>query len=143
MATAAHERSQRGASHGITALSCAPHAVLTHLGDKWTILVVLLLAQSPGNRLRFSEIKYGVEGISQRMLTLTLRMLERNGLVLRHYFAEVPPRVEYELSAMGKSMLHPLEIFASWIGEYWPTMEQARKQYDESLDAPSAPRQQR
>ena len=134
MPTVVHERSQRGASHGIRALSCAPHAVLTHLGDKWTILVVLLLAQAPGNRLRFSEIKYGVDGISQRMLTLTLRMLERNGLVLRHYFAEVPPRVEYELSALGKSMLHPLEVFASWIGENWQAMEQARKQYDTTSD---------
>ena len=135
MAIAARDRSRQGASHGLRTLSCAPHAVLTHLGDKSTILVVLLLAQAPGNRLRLSEIKRGVEGISQRMLTLTLRMLERNGLVLRHYFAEVPPRVEYELSGMGKSMLHPLEIFASWIGENWPTMEQARKQYDGTLDA--------
>jgi DNA-binding HxlR family transcriptional regulator len=134
MAIAAHERSQRGVSHGIGALSCAPHAVLTHLGDKWTVLVVLLLAQAPEKRLRFSEIKYGVEGISQRMLTLTLRMLERNGLVLRHYFAEVPPRVEYELSSLGKSLLHPLEVFASWIGENWQTMEQARKQYDGTSD---------
>lgn len=111
--------------------ACAPHDVLTHLGDKWTILVVSMLAKAPANRARFSEIKRGVEGISQRMLTRTLRMLERNGLVSRHYFAEVPPRVEYELSDMGKSMLHPLEAFTSWITEYWPAMERARTNFDD------------
>lgn len=129
MSTIVTERPE-GDSRGIRALSCAPHDMLTHLGDKWTILVILLLAQTPGNRLRFSEIKRGVAGISQRMLTLTLRMLERNGLVVRHYFAEVPPRVEYELSLMGKGMLPPLEFFAQWIGENWPAMEVARREYD-------------
>lgn len=113
---------------------CAPNDVLTHLGDKWTILVVSMLAKAPANRARFSEIKHGVQGISQRMLTRTLRMLERNGLVSRHYFAEVPPRVEYELSGMGKSMLHPLEAFTSWITEHWPAMEQARKDFDEAAN---------
>ncbi|MEK6289816.1 MAG: helix-turn-helix domain-containing protein [Paraburkholderia tropica] len=111
-------------------VSCAPHDVLTHLGDKWTILVLSMLAQAPENRARFSEIKYGVLGISQRMLTLTLRILERNGLVSRHYFPEVPPRVEYQLTSMGKSMLHPIEIFTGWIKENWPAMEQARRDYD-------------
>ncbi|WBO21529.1 winged helix-turn-helix transcriptional regulator [Sphingomonas abietis] len=115
---------------GIGTLSCAPHDTLTHLGDKWTILVLLLLAQSPGNRLRFSALKRGVTGISQRMLTLTLRMLERNGLVVRHYFAEVPPRVEYELSDLGQGMLPPLHFFAKWIGENWHAMEAARTAYD-------------
>lgn len=104
--------------------------MLAHLGDKWTILVVLLLGQAPGSRLRFSEIKRGADGISQRMLTLTLRMLERNGLVLRHYHSEVPPRVEYELSAMGKSMLHPLAVFAGWFEDNRQAMEQARRRYD-------------
>ena len=91
--------------------------------------VVLLMAMAPANRLRFSEIKYGVKGISQRMLTVTLRELERNGLVLRHFYPEVPPRVEYELSAIGKSMLPPLEVFTNWIGENWPSIEQARKKF--------------
>jgi DNA-binding HxlR family transcriptional regulator len=66
---------------GVQLLSCAPHVVLTHVGD----LVVLLLAHAPENRLRFSEIKRGVQSISHRMLTLALPMLERNGLILRHY----------------------------------------------------------
>ncbi len=113
-------------------LSCAPHEVLTHLGDKWTILVISMLAGVPGHRARFSEIKYGVQGISQRMLTLTLRMLQRNGLVSRHYFPEVPPRVEYALTDMGESMLHPLEVFTGWITENWPSMERAREDFDRS-----------
>jgi DNA-binding HxlR family transcriptional regulator len=130
MQSAARKKPNQRTPPDVQRLSCAPHAVLTHLGDKWTILVVLLLAQAPENRLRFSEIKRGVQGISQRMLTLTLRMLERNGLILRHYYSEVPPRVEYELSAMGKSMLHPLEVFTGWIGANWQAMEQARERYD-------------
>lgn len=130
MQSAAQKKSHQRTPRDVQLLSWAPHVVLTHLGDKWTILVVLLLAQAPENRLRFSEIKRGVQGISQRMLTLTLRMLERNGLILRHYYSEVPPRVEYELSAMGKSMLHPLEVFTGWIGENWQAMEQARERYD-------------
>lgn len=118
---------------GLQVMPCAPHDVLSRLGDKWTMLVVLLLALAPDNRLRFSQIKYGVQGISQRMLTLTLRDLERNGLVLRHYFPEVPPRVEYELSPMGKSMLRPLEMYADWIRQNWPAIEAARRQFDATV----------
>jgi DNA-binding HxlR family transcriptional regulator len=109
---------------------CAPHDLLARLGDKWTILTMGLLSLAPGNRLRFSEIKAGVEGISQRMLTLTLRSLERDGLVLRHVFAEVPPRVEYELTDMGRSMLPSLEGFTGWMHANWPEIEKARKTYD-------------
>ena len=89
-----------------------------------------VLSLAPGNRLRFSEIKHGIQGISQRMLTLTLRNLERDGLLLRHYFPEVPPRVEYEPSAMGQSMLPALETFTGWIRSNWPAIEQARRDFD-------------
>lgn len=109
---------------------CTPHDVLARLGDKWTILVVSLLSLAPENQLRFSEIKSGVKGISQRMLTLTLRNLERDGLLVRHYFPEVPPRVEYELSTMGKSMLPALEPFTNWIRSNWSAIEQARQDFD-------------
>ncbi len=123
---------------------CATHEVLARLGDKWTILVLSLMAIAPGNRRRFSEIKYGVEGISQRMLTLTLRQAERNGLVIRHYFPEVPPRVEYELSDLGKSMKEPLEVFSGWIRSSWPAIEQARKAFDQRAkrDAPRPAKRQ-
>ncbi|MDR6983443.1 DNA-binding HxlR family transcriptional regulator [Rheinheimera pacifica] len=109
---------------------CAPHSVLTRLGDKWTILVMSHLAIAPGFRLRFSELKRGIEGITQRMLTLTVRNLERDGLVVRHYYPEVPPRVEYELSTMGASMLPALEGFTSWISNNWQQIEENRRNFD-------------
>ena len=117
-------------AEGVQLSACAPHDLLSHLGNKWTILVLSLLAVAPDNKLRFSAIKYGVTGISQRMLTLTLRYLERDGLIVRHYYAEVPPRVEYELSVLGKSMQEPLKVFAGWIREKWPMIEEARKRFD-------------
>lgn len=119
-------------ARGLRLSACAPHDLLTSLGDKWTILVLSLLSVAPTHRLRFSDIKYGVQGISQRMLTLTLRRLERDGLVLRHYHPEVPPRVEYELSEVGEGMQEPLKVFAGWIRENWPVIEQARADFDES-----------
>lgn len=88
------------------------------------------LAVANGHRLRFSELKNGIEGITQRMLTLTLRNLERDGLLTRHYFPEVPPRVEYQLTEMGASMLPALEGFTSWIRENWPRMEESRRAFD-------------
>ncbi|TDK32182.1 transcriptional regulator [Rhizobium deserti] len=110
---------------------CAPNSVLTRLGDKWTILVMSHLALADGHRLRFSELKQGIEGITQRMLTLTLRNLERDGLLIREYFPEVPPRVEYQLTDMGASMLPALEGFTSWIRNNWPSIEECRKTYDQ------------
>lgn len=121
---------KRDAWKGPKLQPCAPHSVLERLGDKWTILVLSLLGFAPDNRLRFSELKNGIEGISQRMLTLTLRMLERDGLVVRHYFPVVPPRVEYELTGMGRTMLPALEGFTGWIRANWPDIEAARKEYD-------------
>lgn len=95
------------------------------------ILVLSHLAVADGHRLRFSALKSGIEGITQRMLTLTLRNLERDGLLARHYFPEVPPRVEYELTAMGASMLPALEGFTSWIRDNWPSIETCRRVYHE------------
>jgi DNA-binding HxlR family transcriptional regulator len=89
------------------------------------------LAVATGHRLRFSVLKNGIEGITQRMLTLTLRNLERDGLLVRHYFPEVPPRVEYELTEMGASMLPALEGFTSWIRDNWPAIETSRQSYDD------------
>jgi len=125
-----HGRPYAVTARGPVLTPCAPHDVLARLGDKWTILVMSLLSLAPENRLRFSEIKHGIKGISQRMLTLTLRHLERDGLLVRHYFAEVHPRVEYELSTMGKSMLPGLEAFTGWIRANWPAIEKARLDFD-------------
>jgi DNA-binding HxlR family transcriptional regulator len=131
-----HGRPYAITARGPELTPCAPHDILARLGDKWTILIVSRLALAPDNRLRFSEIKNGVSGISQRMLTLNLRHLERDGLLVRHYFAEVPPRVEYELSATGKSLLPALEVFTAWIGSNWPIIELARRNFDAAKPTP-------
>jgi DNA-binding HxlR family transcriptional regulator len=104
--------------------------VLARLGDKWTILVVSMLALSPGVPMRFGAIQRGIPDISQRMLTLTLRNLERDGLVVRYYHPEVPPRVEYELTARGESMLKPLAAFTGWIRDNWQDIEASRQTFD-------------
>lgn len=112
---------------------CAPGSVLARLGDKWTILVISMLALSPDAPLRFGSLMRGIPDISQRMLTLTLRNLERDGLVARNYYPEVPPRVEYELTARGKSMLEPLGAFTAWIRDTWQEIEASRVAFDEAV----------
>ena len=108
---------------------CAPHAVLARMGDKWTIMVVSLLSLAHENRLRFSQLQRGVQGVSQRMLTLTLRSLEKDGLVTRRVYAEVPPRVEYALTELGLSLLPALEGFTRWIKANWQSIEASRLAY--------------
>jgi len=90
---------------------CPSRRVLDRIGDKWTVLVVGTLAGGPR---RFSEICREVAGISQKMLTQTLRGLERDGLVTRTIFAEVPPRVEYELTPAGETLRGPLKALETW-----------------------------
>ena len=130
MSKTIHGRLYREGVKGPVLTPCAPHSVLARMGDKWTILVMSILAISPETSLRFSAIKNGIPKISQRMLTLTLRNLERDGLVKRHYYPEVPPRVEYELTPIGKTMLPALEGFTSWIRENWQAIERSRQQFD-------------
>lgn len=107
--------------------------MLTRLGDKWSILTIHTLAQAPGQRLRFSALLKGIQGISQRMLTTTLRNLERDGAVRRHYFPEVPPRVEYELTALGKSLLGPVQALMVWVEANWGEISAARATFDAAL----------
>ncbi len=103
---------------------------LAKVGDKWTILLVVTLARGP-KRARFSELQKMVDGISQRMLTTTLRQLERDGLVTREVFPEVPPRVEYELTDLGLSLLEPMQHLVQWIGGNWDSIKQARDRFDQ------------
>jgi DNA-binding HxlR family transcriptional regulator len=91
--------------------------VLNRVGDKWSVLVVGLLGD--GSK-RFSALRRSIEGISQRMLTLTLRGLERDGLVTRTIFPTIPPRVDYELTAMGRTLLKPINALAEWSDERAP-----------------------
>ncbi|PZQ90416.1 MAG: transcriptional regulator [Leifsonia xyli] len=101
--------------------------VLTRVGDKWSLLVVATLR---GGRLRFTELRTHIPGISQRMLTLTLRQLERDGLLVRTVHAEVPPRVEYELTPMGASLVDASIALLSWAMEHQSAIERSRAAYD-------------
>jgi DNA-binding HxlR family transcriptional regulator len=101
--------------------------VLSRIGDKWSVLIVMLLAEGPR---RFTELKKMVGGISQRMLTLTLRGLERDGLVTRTVFPTIPPRVDYELTALGRSLLTPVRALGSWAFEHQCEVAEAREAFD-------------
>ena len=92
-------------------------SVLARVGDKWSVFVIMLLGDGPR---RFNEIKRMVGGISQRMLTLTLRGLERDGLVTRTVFPTIPPRVDYELTDLGRGLWQPVEALGKWAREHQP-----------------------
>lgn len=103
---------------------CPVTDVLRRVGDKWTVLVVVLLGQRPH---RFNELHRGIEAISQRMLTRTLRGLEEDGLVHREVFATNPPSVEYSLTRLGSSLLEPLSALAEWAIENQPVIAESRR----------------
>ena len=107
----------------------AVRELLTKIGDKWTIFIILSL-DLLGGRARFSELERAVPGISQRMLSLTLKNLERDGLVIRELFPEVPPRVEYEITEMGKSLLRPTQGLVDWAKAKWEKVREAQVRYD-------------
>jgi len=108
--------------------SClAAREVLNLVGDKWSVLVVSFLGEG---KKRFSELKRTIEGISQRMLTLTLRGLERDGLVTRTVFPTIPPRVYYELTQLGKTLLEPVLALAAWADNHRYEMQEARDRFD-------------
>lgn len=107
----------------------AIRSLLDRIGDKWALLIIATLHDGP---FRFTELRQRIPGISQRMLTLTLRNLERDGLVTRSAFAEVPPRVEYGLTDLAESLIPHAVALADWAGEHVPTIEEHRKAYDES-----------
>lgn len=102
---------------------CPVTDVLRRVGDKWTVLVVVLLGQRPH---RFNELHRGIEAISQRMLTRTLRGLEQDGLVHREVFPTNPPSVEYRLTPLGTSLLEPLSALAEWAITHQPTIAASR-----------------
>ncbi|WP_431034885.1 winged helix-turn-helix transcriptional regulator [Streptomyces sp. P6-2-1] len=108
---------------------CGIRDVLDRLGDRWSVLVVVELAN--GTR-RFRELQRAVEGISQRMLTLTVRRLERDGLVLRTVHPTVPPQVDYRLSATGAGLSHLVKAVADWSLAHRPVIAEARAAYDEA-----------
>ena len=101
--------------------------VLARVGEKWSVLIIIMLADRPR---RFSDLKRAIGGISQRMLTLCLRGLERDGLVKRTVFPVVPPRVEYELTALGQSLREPVTQLANWAKSHLIELDAARAEFD-------------
>jgi len=102
--------------------------VLNRIGDKWSVMVVGMLGRQ--GTLRFNELKRLINGVSQRMLTLTLRNLERDGLVTRTIYPEVPPRVEYALTELGKTLQQPISALWDWSSENHGSIMDARAIYD-------------
>jgi DNA-binding HxlR family transcriptional regulator len=102
-------------------------SVLARVGDKWSVFVIMMLGNGPR---RFNEIKRMVGGISQRMLTLTLRGLERDGLVTRTVFPTIPPRVDYELTDLGRGLSTPVQALGAWAHAHQPEIESARAKFD-------------
>jgi DNA-binding HxlR family transcriptional regulator len=101
--------------------------VLARIGDKWSVFVIGSLAHKT---MRFNELRRKIGGISQRMLTLTLRGLERDGLVTRTVYPTIPPRVDYELTPLGRTLVGPLRGIADWAAANMPNMIQARTAFD-------------
>jgi len=107
--------------------TCPTRQVLGLIADKWTSLVIGLLEDRPK---RFSELQRGIEGISQKMLTQTLRQLERDGLVTRTIYPEVPPHVEYELTELGLKLQEPIALIRTWAEENMSLVIKAQIAYD-------------
>lgn len=113
--------------HKKTESCLAVKEVLNRIGDKWSVQIVDFLGDGA---MRFSDLRRSIEGISQRMLTLTLRGLERDGLVSRTVFPEIPPRVEYELTRLGKTLLEPIQGLAEWADRNRSSIQEARDKFD-------------
>jgi len=111
----------------VTPACTAVHHILARVGDKWTVLVVSYL----GNRsMRFNELKRAINGISQKMLTSTLRSLERDGFVTRTVFPTIPPRVDYELTDLGRDLLIPVRGLGDWAIKNEQRVRDARARFD-------------
>lgn len=109
--------------------------VLARVGDKWSVLIVMLLGGGPR---RFNEIKRMVGGISQRMLALTLKGLERDGMVTRTVTPSIPPRVDYELTPLGRSLLEPVGALGAWAHANMAQIDAARERFDRDVGQETA-----
>lgn len=106
---------------------CPVRNVLDRFGDKWSILVIMILGER--DKLRFNELNKLISDVSQKMLTVTLRTLEADGLVKRTVYPEVPPRVEYEITELGKSLVPFVHSLSSWAKQNMPAIRKSRKKY--------------
>ena len=119
--------------HNRYSVEClAIREVLSRVGDKWSVLIVGLLESGP---VRFNALRRSVEGISQRMLTLTLRGLERDGIVTRTVEPTTPPSVEYALTPLGRSLLKPIGALAAWAEQNRAAISQARARFDKARES--------
>lgn len=122
-------------SHDLQNTDCQKVSqVLARIGEKWSILIVMILSERPH---RFSELKRTINGISQRMLTLCLRGLERDGLVKRTVYPVIPPHVEYELTPLGYSLTEPVIALGMWAQQHIADIDAARKEFDANLSKES------
>lgn len=103
--------------------------ILDRIGDKWSLYVIAILRDGP---VRFNQLRRQIDGISQRMLTITLRGLERDGLVTRTLFPTIPPRVDYALTEEGRTLLEPVMALVTWANSNQEVIRQARARYDEN-----------
>lgn len=108
--------------------NCPTRAILDRIADKWTTLIIGILAQ--GESRRFNELKRAIGGISQKMLTQTLRDLERDGLVKRTMYAEIPPRVEYQLTQLGHTLCGPIGALTQWAHDHIEEVKRAQSAFD-------------
>jgi DNA-binding HxlR family transcriptional regulator len=127
MAATSSETAPSGQSAMPYASACRVRTVLGRIGDKWAIYVVDMLGDGPH---RFSELLRGIDGITARMLTVTLRGLERDGILTRTVHAAVPPRVDYELTPLGKTLLDTIGQLVAWAGTHLGDIEAAQASYD-------------
>ncbi|XKM39848.1 winged helix-turn-helix transcriptional regulator [Rhizobium ruizarguesonis] len=105
----------------------AVREILDRIADKWSLYIFVALKDGP---VRFNALRRQINGISQRMLTITLRQLERDGLISRTLFPTIPPRVDYELTEVGRSLLAPVMALVTWADSNRHVIEEARRQYD-------------
>jgi DNA-binding HxlR family transcriptional regulator len=113
--------------YDVLAAACPTRQVVNRIGDRWTLLVLSAL---DGGTLRYQELRRAVDGVSQKMLTQTLRALERDGLVCRRVYAEVPPRVEYSLTPLGMSLAEVVAAVRGWAYGHTEEIEAARAEFD-------------
>jgi len=121
-----HTKSSDG-RYDVLAEACPTRQVVNRIGDRWSLLVLYALE---GGTLRFAELRRAVEGVTQKMLTQTLRLLERDGLVRREVFAAVPPRVEYSLTPLGRSLSVRIAGIREWAYANIADIEAARRDFD-------------
>jgi DNA-binding HxlR family transcriptional regulator len=132
------EKRLRDGDHEAAHSDCRPvNELLSRIGDKWSVLVVMLLGDEPK---RFNEMRRLIGGISQRMLTLTLRGLERDGFVRRTVYPTVPPRVEYTLTPLGRSLREPISRLGEWAFAHRKHVEKARVAFDAGAEPAPAGR---